>query len=917
MHPSPRLATPAAAPAGASSTAVGPAVFPLSAPEAGELARAGGKAVGLHALVTLGLPVPPGFCVSADAFRAALAEGGLAPLLAACDALGRGADGGAVRALAARVREAVGALPLPAALEAALLAHWREGLQGAPVAVRSSATAEDLADASFAGQQDTVLGVRGPAALLAAVRQCWASLFSERALAYRLHHGVPSATAAMGVVVQRLVEADVAGVLFTADPASGHRGVATVEAVAGLGEALVAGHALPDRFRVRKADGHLLEARAATPGAPLLLSPAALAALVALGREVEARRGAPQDLEWALEGGRPWLLQARPITTLHPPVQPPDTDGHWHVYASFGHLQVNTAWMSPLARSVFRRLVPLARTLPGEGGAAGESRVLKELGGRLYVDLTPVLASPVLGPRFVRAIASMSPQLAERAAAARARPELAASARALALSPRALLPVLGGVPPRALLAALLPTRGVARRYVARLDAFVREGAARVATAGEGPASRLAALHAELGGAFGVLMFRNVAPLLPLFFAGASLLRRWTRRWAPGEAEDALLRGLEGNVVTEMDLRLGDLADLAREVPALRDALASASPAEGVAALRGRPEAAAFFAAFDAFLAAHGQRVAGELDVAVPRWREAPGAPLRSVASLLPGERGAHRARQTHARAEAERVLAVVLAGARRGPLGGLRAAWVRRTVARVRTLLALREHHKEALTHLLWQVRVEALAAGALLARADALARAEDAFLLTLPELRAACAALEAGGALSPLRERVAAREAERARLSRWAPPAMLTSDGEALAPEAPAHAAPPGTHVGTGVSSGVVEARVRVVEDPARESLQQGEVLVAAFTDPGWTPLFLHAAGLVMEVGGTMTHGSVVARELGIPAVVAVEGATRLLRTGMRVRVDGERGWVTVLEEAGREGAGREGAGREGEGGP
>lgn len=880
-------------------------IFPLDSPDAGQLSRAGGKGVGLHALFALQLPVPPGFCIAAGAFRAALEGAGLLPLIARADELDPG-DGDAVRAQAAAIREAILALRMSPGLEGEIRAQWRDGLGGAPVAVRSSATAEDLEDASFAGQQDTVLGVRDEAALLDAVRRCWASLFSDRALTYRLDRGIRSVTASMGVVVQRMVEAERAGVLFTADPSTGSRAVCTIEAVEGLGEALVSGHALPDAWRIRKATGEVLEEKLGAGRTQPLLTSAQLQELVALGARVEAGRGALQDIEWAVAEGRCWLLQARAITTLNPIPSPAPDDGRWHVYVSFGHIQVNTAPLTPFGISLVRQLVPFLRD-PG----TGDSGVVKEAGARMYVDATPVLAAPKLAARFNAAMQSMSPQMASRIRRARQRPELAEAARAGAAVRRIdLLRGVGRIVRRIPGVLLRSPERVRRRYLAGLDAMVAAATAEVNR--ETGSARLDAVDRIVRRAFEQILLPFAAPLTAMMLVGERLLRRWTRAYAPQLPEDALLRGLEGNIVTEMDLTLGDLADLARPVPALRDALTAADPVAALKAQRGAEGTEPFFAAWDDFLTRFGHRGAGEIDVGVPRWGDDPTAPLKTIAALLGNAPGSHRAQQQLAHRQAEDALAQVMTGARRGPLGFVRGPFVAKMARRLRTYLALREHHKSTVMELLEFVREESYAAGERLAAAGVLARADDVWMLRMAELREAVRALEQKPArtdtLARLRALVETRAREQARWQRWSPPPVLTSDGEAIAP-APEAEAPAGTLVGTAVSSGVVEGVVRVVQDAARSTLAPGEVLVAPFADPGWTPLFMHASALVMEVGGTMTHGSVIARELGIPAVVAVDGATQKLRSGQRVRVDGDRGWVTVLDNGAETGRAPEAA--------
>ncbi len=526
--------------------------------------------------------------------------------------------------------------------------------------------------------------------------------------------------------------------------------------------------------------------------------------------------------------------------------------------------------------------------------ATDRSRLVVTAGARIYLDVTPLLSQPPFDRVMPRAIARASQQIADRLASLTARSELRQQ------SPRVragLLPIVRRVAPVLARAALTIVRGptAARdRFLHQLDAWLA-AIRRDHAAATGPAGRLLALRGHLVGSLEQLLLGIAFPVLLPGMLAESKLRALTREHAPDEPDDALLRGLTGNSTTEMDLELGDLGDLAREHPGVAAALLADDPVAAISAAR-TPDTAAFYAAWHAFLARHGQRAAGELDIALPRWSEAPGVLLRTLAGALPRAPGAHRRQHEAARAHAERVLARVLHGVSRGPLGPLRARRTRRLVHRARTLLALREHHKAALVVLLDLRRRAALALAEPLTKRGELDTPADLWLLTLDELIAAAQRLEQGQPARPHPQLAARRDHQRHHAD-WSPPAVLTSLGEAV-PAPPRRDVPQGTLVGTGVSSGVYEGRVRVVRDPTRETLAAGEVLVAAFTDPGWTPLFMHAGAVVIEVGGALTHGSVIARELGIPAVVAVDRVTHLLHTGQRVRVDGERGWVQLLPE-------------------
>lgn len=866
-----------------------PLLCSLEESGASEAAACGGKAVGLHRLLRAGLPVPAGFCVTTAAFDRI--AGSDPRVQSAIAHLATCVDAASLREGARAVREAVLACELPASFERSLAEAWSAITARAPVAVRSSATAEDLADASFAGQQDTFLSVGTEEALSRALLGCWASLFTERAVTYRRSHGFDGARVSMAVVVQRMVQAEAAGVLFTADPVTSRRGVSVIEAVRGLGEALVSGHATPERYRVRTRDRAVLE-RLGSDGAPLppgegLLAAGALEELCAMGARAEADAGTPMDLEWAVEGGRTWLLQARPITTLWPLPEGELPPG-FRVLVSFGHMQVYTAPLTRVGSSMFRRVIPVERD-----ERTGMSSALRVAGDRVYIDVTALLAREPFGSVFAAVLSNASDQIASRLSAARQRPELrevpASERVSVGAVARRMLPVfaralrtMAGEPRREREVYLRELHAGLERQLDRID--------RARTTGE----RLDVLHEELGAEAEWLLFRALMPrLFPALLIG-KVVATLAPRLLPGADPRALLQGLEGNVTTEMDLALADLADLARDVPPLAAALRTEDARAALASLRGDPACAPFFRAWDAFLDRFGHRGAGEIDPGVPRWREDPRIPLRSIAGSLDRPRGALRAQHAEL---ARRALALrddLVAAARERPFGALLAPITSGLIDRMRLFLGVREEHKFVMVKTVDRVRAVAIEAGELLARAGAVASAEDVWLLDLNEIRAAVHDVEAGRGPS-LRALVAERRRARDRHAAGSPPAVMTGEGEVIT-VADGRATPPGSLAGTAVSGGVYEGIARVVHDPASEHLEAGEVLVARFTDPGWTPLFGHAGALVMEVGGQMTHGSVIAREIGIPAVVAVDGATSKLRTGDRVRVDGDHGWVTVV---------------------
>jgi pyruvate,water dikinase len=890
-----------------------PLVLPFDAIDAGMVAVAGGKAANLGEMTRARFPVPAGFCVTTAAYSLAAAGADLEPLLERLAALPAGdAEGSA--AVAGAVRARLRAAPLPAAVGDAVLRAYAELGERTPVAARSSATTEDLPSASFAGQHDTYLNVVGPDQVLDAVRRCWASLWTDRAVSYRTSNGVDHATAELAVVVQRMVAAEVAGVMFTADPVTGRRRRAVIDASPGLGEAVVSGAVNPDHFVVDPATGQILQRRlgdkhvlvraSAGGGTERIELPSGageacltdpqLRALAQLGATVEAHYGEPQDTEWAIDGdGTLWLTQTRPITTLYPlPAGAPAPGQGLRAYFCGSLAQGLHRPLTPMGLAVFPLMGTSMARLAGIRRAdvlAGPA-MLTQAGQRLFFDFTAVVrsrAGRAIAPRILDVMEARSaavlrhlmqdPQWAVNRSS---RPFVLRAVRVLARSQ---------APLRALEATIRPA--AARARVWRLqDEIIAATTPRPDASG---ADR-ALLVQEAVVQRGALLLARTGPVVVPGFLMLLVARGLLGDQVTPEELLSVLRGLAHNPTTEMDLRLWELAQRIGQDPPSRRMFAE-EPPEQLAAryLRGGlPRITQDGLA--AFLTAYGHRAVAEIDVGLPRWSEDPTHLLGVLANYLRLEdpRLAPDAQFRRAAAEAEAMLTELVGRARRR--GRLRARLVGLALDRTRQLAGFREMPKYLLVVLLARVRELLWPVGEELARAGRIEQAEDVFFLDLRETGRALAAQDPG---EDLRERIDHRRATYSReLRRRHIPRILLSDGTEPETEIPAASeAAAGTLSGTASSAGTVTARARVILDPVGARLEPGEILVAPSTDPGWTPLFLTAGGLVMEMGGANSHGAVVAREYGIPAVVGVARASERIRTGQLITVDGSAGTVAM----------------------
>ena len=802
----------------------------LSALGARDIAVAGGKGANLGELIRAGFPVPDGFVITTDAY----------------DVAARAADVDPRDPSDARAR--LTSKPVPPEIASAIRDAYRA--LGGPVAVRSSATAEDLPEASFAGQQDTFLDVEGEDALLDAVRRCWASLWNERAVAYRATREVDEEALRLAVVVQRMVPATIAGVLFTADPITGRRRRAAIDAVRGLGEQLVSGAVNPDHYLVDASTGAVLERRGE------ILDDVRLRELAAIGARIEAHFGGrPQDVEWAIDERKLWIVQSRDITTLYPvPASAPDPNRDLRVYFSVNVAQGVLQPFTPMGSQTFRLLSSALASAIGRhvGDPTAGVPVIVESGMRLWGDLTGLVRNSAAREIPVRIMSVMEARSSGIFARLLEDPRLAprggSRLRSLLSGLRAVAHT--GAPP-VLVRALLRPDATRERLLRDVDETVRLDAGPLNT----PEERLDAFE-RLFRTWPPRMFPKLVALVGAGFLSYNFAGRLLRGVASDDELRTLLRGLPFNPTTQMDLDLWALAARTREDPPSRSALADREPADLSAAFRRGDLPSLLQRELETFLERYGHRAIAEIDLGLPRWSEDPAHLLGAIANY-------------------QRLDAAALAPDAQFSRGA------REAEAMVATLLSRVHGPRRVLARALLR-RVRALAAAGRIAAAD------DIWFLTIPDARRAVAGED-------LRDIVASRRSEyRRELRRRHVPRVLLSDGtdaEAAFASPAADAAIRGTPASPGTARGVA----RVMLSPAGARLEPGEVLVAPATDPGWTPLFLTASALVMEMGGMMSHGAVVAREYGIPAVVGVPEATTRITTGEHIVVDGSAGTVAT----------------------
>lgn len=842
----------------------------------------GPKAASLCRLYELGARIPPCFFVTTDAFRSHLRSGDLRSQIAAD--LGAKSEG--VRATLQQIRKLIVGTPLADHVrEQVVMAYQRLGVGS--VAVRSSATAEDLPGHSFAGQYETILGVTSLDGCLDAIKRCWASLWTERAYEYRERNGIEHEQVEMAVIVQEQIEPEAAGVVFTLDPVTGSPSRIVIEACAGLGESLVSGHVTPDRIVLRKKNlGLIRETVSNGEQRECVLDLKSGQLLARQARQIERKLGTPQDIEWALRGDRLWLLQARPITAVPEPKPWEDRQ----VWTNLNLGEVVPDVMTPMTRSMIEPMfAPLFGSILRLVGAdLTRGQIVGFVAGRLYFNVNTGVAAGMpfnQGPeKWARASTLMGGQqnrlfeLGEVDLCEEDLPDLGFSWLRYVLSwPRIVRTIV----------AHRPSRGEAFKASLRAqgDALSQIDAKAM------PTERLASLIGEI--LDGSLADTDLLFLGPSA-AGIPVLEKVCRDWLGDEDLTLTYRlfAAQGNIAdTQAGLDLWRLASLAHDNGETEGLLSSEATWDELRPQLERTEhGRQFVAGWDRFMVEHGHHGRGELELFNPRWSERPDYILDLLRGYLRSiDRTDPLAHQQRLAAERERLTAECRQRLgnpiRRGIFG-----WALRNSRKV---AVDRENWKnEAVRHIAAFRRL-VLELGARLTERGALHERDDIFFLEIPEIEP----VANGTAGFDVAARIAQRRAEYERNCALTPPPVVVGCFDPQKHRMPEIDTALRLLKGTAVSPGVATGKAKVIllaDD--HQHVEAGEILVAPSTDPAWTPYFLPAAAVVMDLGGILSHGAIIAREYGIPAVANVGIASRIIQTGQTIEVDGDRGTVRIL---------------------
>jgi len=859
------------------------------------LAMVGGKGANLGELSRLkGIQVPEGFYITTEAYKEIFDNNEELNSWLDKLSLRKANDRESIDEISAKIRSIIEGLPIPHDLEDEIIRYLTKIGENNAYAVRSSATAEDLPTASFAGQQDTYLNIIGKEAVLRHISKCWASLFTDRAVIYRLQNGFDHRMVHLAVVIQKMVFPEAAGIMFTADPVTSNRKMLSIDAGFGLGEALVSGLVNADIYKVR--EGRIVDKRIAAKqlaiyalqeggteerkieserqNMPTLTDEQALQ-LERMGRRIEEHFGCPQDIEWCMYENEFFIVQSRPITTLYP--IPDVRDGKNHVYISMGHQQMMTDAMKPLGLSFFQLL-------------SGEFP-LTQIGGRLFMDLANDLASP-LGKKIAITAMGKSDPLVDNALKSLVKRKvfmksLPHGKRVFSMGSGYFtwtLPLQFIKIYRSNDAAILPT------LMSRNEEKTRALQQRLADlSGEELFAGIIEAHRQVKE--DMYDPQGMAAIYVGVYAVSWINKKMEKWLGDKNAADKLSQSAANNVTSEMGLALLDVADVVRQYPAVMEYFEHVRGETFFADLAGLEGGAAVSQSIIAYLDKYGMRCSGEIDITRTRFNEQPAALVPVILSNIKNfEPNAHATIFEQGLLEAKKKEADLLSRLKKLPGGKQKTQKTSRMISRLRNFIGYREYPKYLMIGRYWVIKQALLKEAVKLVQKGVIREKEDIYYLSFDEFREVVRTNRLDYSI------INQRKEEFEIWERLTPPRLMTSEGEVVSGEYDTGNIPQGALAGVPVSSGIIEGRARVILRIEDAEIEEGDILVTTFTDPSWTPVFIAIKGLVTEVGGMMTHGAVVAREYGLPAVVGVENATRLIKDGQRIRVNGSEGYVEVL---------------------
>ncbi|MEK4879938.1 MULTISPECIES: phosphoenolpyruvate synthase [Paenibacillus] len=857
-----------------------------------QLLLVGGKGLNLGRLSKIeGIQVPEGFCITTVGYHQALEQNQTYHALLDQLTMLKVEDRDQIGEISRKIRQIIMEAEIPSDVVKAVSHNLTQLGDEHAYAVRSSATAEDLPHASFAGQQDTFLNIIGIEAILQHISKCWASLFTDRAVIYRMQNGFDHSQVYLSVIVQRMVFPQASGILFTADPITSNRKLLSIDASYGLGEALVSGLVSADGYKVQQEK--IVDKRIATKKLAIYglkeggtetrqidleqqktqtLTEQQILQIARIGRQIEAYFGCPQDIEWCLAEDTFYIVQSRPITTLFP--IPEANDQENHVYVSVGHQQMMTDPMKPLGLAFYLLTTPAP---------------MRTAGGRLFVDVTSSLASPGSREMIIEALGKSDPLIKDALITIVEREDFI---KFSADNEKASTPNKSNtsLPPSNSQVQLENDPTIVSDLIKSNQASIEELQQNIQT--KSGAELFDFILEDMQQLKKILFNPQSMRVIMAAMDASAWINEKINEWL-GEKNvaDTLSQSVQGNITSEMGLALLHLADVIRPYPEVIDYLQQVKDdnfLDELVSFEGGQETQD---AFYDYLSKYGMRCTGEIDLTRTRWSEKPTTLVPMILSNIKNfEPNAGHRKFEQGRQEALKKEQELLDRLKQLPDGEQKANETKRMIDLMRNYSGFREYPKYGMVNRYFVYKQALLKEAEQLVQAGVIPEKGDIYYLTFEELRGVVSTNKLDYQI------ISKRKEEYKSFEKLTPPRVITSDGEIIAEKYKRENLPTEAIVGLAVSSGVIEGRARVILNMEEADLENGDILVTLFTDPSWTPLFVSVKGLVTEVGGLMTHGAVIAREYGLPAVVGVENATKLIKEGQRIRVHGTEGYIEIL---------------------
>ncbi|PKR85731.1 phosphoenolpyruvate synthase [Heyndrickxia camelliae] len=857
-----------------------------------QLTLVGGKGVNLGELSRIqGIQVPEGFCITTTGYRRTIEQNETFQKWLDQLSMLKVEDRDQIKKISSNIRQIILETEIPSVVVKAVEDYLSKFGREHAYAVRSSATAEDLPHASFAGQQDTYLNIRGKDAILQHISKCWASLYTERAVMYRMQNGFDHRQVYLSVIIQKMVFPQASGVLFTADPITSNRKILSIDTSFGLGEALVSGLVTPDCYKVK--EDKIVEKMIASKKVAIYgrkeggtetkqvdpdlqrtqtLTEQQIFQLAHIGRQIEAYFGQPQDIEWCLVDDTFYIVQSRPITTLFPI---PDTnDQENHVYISVGHQQMMTDPMKPLGLSFYLLTTPAP---------------MRVAGGRLFVDATRNLTSSSTRKNFLQLLEQHEPLTHDALMTIVERENFIKLVPDDEEKPQSSSSILNNKK-EDILKETTNDPSIVLELMKSNQASIQELKRNIQA--KSGAELFDFILEDIKQLKYHLFNPKSSALIRIVMNASSWINENMNKWLGDKnAADILSQSVPNNITSEMGLELMDVADVIRPYTEIIEYLQDVKDESFLEELVKFDGGLEVQNAIKAYLEKYGMRCVGEIDITRTRWSEKPATIIPMILSNIRNfEPKASQRKWEQGRLEALKKEQEILERLKQLPDGEQKAEETKRIINLLRNFSGYREYPKYGMIYRYFVYKQALLKEAEQLMQANIIQEKEDIYYLTFEELHEVVRSNKLDYQM------ISKRKHEYTLYEKLTPPRVITSDGEIIVGKYKRENLPANSIVGLPVSNGVIEGRARVIFNVEDAELEDGDILVTTFTDPSWTPLFVSIKGLITEVGGLMTHGAVIAREYGLPAIVGVENATKLIKDRQRIRVNGTDGYIEVL---------------------